>query len=278
MLVLRLPVAVLAIILTISGSSAKVCESEECKAVAGEISRNLNPKADPCDDFYLYACGRHTSHGNHLMSLSLIQEELNRRQLDLMDNDDLKNHGSKIIKKMKREYDDCLNNLVSSPIVFNVTKTMSYSEGIKSAPKDAKTFIPEGFLGSSDLVDPNPNRARCRNRVASNYRWAFIRIYLDRYFTLADAKATRKMISNVRSTVAKTLIDRVSWLNEGQKKKANEMASTLTLNIGYPDWVADDAELDKEYEGSEHDSWPMDPLTVNAHYSPGNHEISKFCE
>jgi hypothetical protein len=205
----------------------------------------------------------------NLMSLSLVQQELIRRQIELLDDESLKEHGSRIVRQMKKEYDDCLNN--DSEVIFNKTSVAQNLTG-----EDVNTFIPEGVLESEFFEEPNSRSSLCRNRASYTYRWAFIRIYLDKWFTLADQKATKRMISNVRSAIVKNLIDTISWLNEEQKKSAKERASRLELNTGYPDWVSDDEELDKEYDGEEHPRWPMDPLTVNAHYNFGSHEISEL--
>lgn len=41
----------------------ELCSSPACVRAAAEILNSIDPKAEPCDDFYQYACGRwHTTH------------------------------------------------------------------------------------------------------------------------------------------------------------------------------------------------------------------------
>ena len=56
-------------------------------------------------------------------------------------------------------------------------------------------------------------------------------------------------------------------MDQDTEESINRGLDDVEMNTGYPDWLADDKELDKEYEGREHPYWPMDPLTVNAHFS-----------
>jgi hypothetical protein len=262
-----LQLSVLGCLVLVGIVTAKVCESPECKAIAGEISRNINPDVDPCDDFYQFACGRHGKGQVHEMSLRLVQQELERRQQDLLDDTSLLSHRSKAVRKMKQEYDACLKG---GFLVHH--HKMNFTDDLEQ-----ESFLPEGYFGTQQsLVDSDPNRAKCRNQASTNYRWAFIRTYLDKYFTREDQNETRKMILNIRENIVKQLIDTIPWMTEELKKSTVEKASTLTVNTGYPDWVADDGELDKEYEGSAHGKWPMDPLTVNAHFDFNGHEISMY--
>ncbi|XP_044751900.1 neprilysin-2-like [Coccinella septempunctata] len=38
---------------------SNICQTEGCVTTAANILRNMNPKVDPCEDFYEFACGRY---------------------------------------------------------------------------------------------------------------------------------------------------------------------------------------------------------------------------
>ena len=102
------------------------------------------------------------------------------------------------------------------------------------------------------------------------------------------------------------LVTNGSWLSERTKKLAEEKIKAIIHNIGYPDFILDDAALQAEVEGLEYKQteffenvlknlrwrtqhemgkldervnrtlWTATPAVVNAYYSRNRNQISKI--
>ena len=212
-----------------SSSEPSVCEYTECKETASEILSNLNEKVDPCHDFYSYSCGGRSM---NTMSLSKIETVLKQRLAkDLYADDNLKNHGSKAVRNMKKLYDDCNKE----------------------------------DLGNCEVIA----RFKCM--------FAFFRVYMDKYFPVAEHRAAMRLVSSLKNTFVTEILDQIEWIDLETKKLVLKNMTELKLNVGYPNWLVDDKELDLECQGVKHKPWSMDLLEVNAQYEPqGNgSELSK---
>ena len=252
--------------------SAAVCNTEECQQVAEYIRANIDEDADPCDDFYKFACGKFKdshplSGGERIIdSLFLVQRQLYDRQLELLDDPTLKNHGSKTIRKVKEIYDDCKANQGSIKPTIPETVRFIVNESDSLVPEgmyDAKSFL----MSSVDV---------CQQEIQRKYFYLFLRLYLDKYFSIAEYNASRNVIMNVWKVFRNDIVKSIPWIDEKTKKNLTDNLDILKLNTGCPDWLFDDEELDKEYEGQKHAGWPMNPLSVNANFNRGVPEIGEY--
>ena len=255
-----------------SFNSAGVCTSKECQEVAEIIKESLNEDADPCEDFYAFACGgfkkRHPlpKRAQNVDGLSLVRKELDTRLVGLLDHPKLKNHGSKVIRKAKKLYDDCIDG--------NLRENATEPLADKVFVKQSDSLVPLGIYKSQSLN--NDREAGCRSNVAFKYPFVLVRLYLDKYFSITEHKAARDVTLNVWKALRNDIIKKVPWMTNETMENVNQGLDDLEINTGYPDWLVDDEELDKEYEGKQHPEWPMNPLTVNAHFNPPVPEISKY--
>jgi len=91
-----------------------VCTSEECFAVAKKIKYALNETADPCDDFYLFACGgwkkSHSipSSENEITSFTVLSKEIEIAIHDLL-NEPPKPDESNALQKARDFFASCMN-------------------------------------------------------------------------------------------------------------------------------------------------------------------------
>ena len=122
-------------------------------------------------------------------------------------------------------------------------------------------------------------RKSCHSLARLQCRYAFVRVYIDKYFSVAENRAASRLISNLRKTFVEDIVTNISWIDLETKKLVLKNLRELQLHVGYPEWLLDDKELDMECQGVEHDPWPMYPLQVNAQYEKeGNGEkVSKYC-
>ena len=261
-----------ALTLPSSFDSAAVCNTQECQQVAKYIGANIDENADPCDDFYKFACGRfkdsHPLPGSaqNIDGLTLVQQELTARQIGLLDNPTLKNHGSKIIRKAKKMYDDCRANIA------NVRPTTP--ETGRFMVKESDSLVPEGMY-ENKTFSMSPEDV-CRREVQNEYPFVITRLYLDKYFPIAEHNATRNTIMNVWKAFRNDIVKIIPWIDGNTRQNVYNNLDRLEVNTGYPDWLSDDKELDREYQGRRHPEWPMDPLTVNAHFYSVIPEISEY--
>ena len=121
------------------------------------------------------------------------------------------------------------------------------------------------------------------------------RIYVARYFPPSSKAAMDTLVGNVRAALA-ARIQRVAWMGEPTKAKAEQKLSMLTVKIGYPakwrdysalkvdedglfgdverasafEWRRKVNRLDQPVDKTE---WLLSPQIVNAYYYPEANEI-----
>ena len=122
---------------TLVKDNTEVCKDKKCRMISKKILENMNSKANPCEDFYNYACGgwikkHEIPKGKDEYSAIVELSERNDKRLKKL----LKTSNSSdivTIKKVKDFYKSCLN-----------TKIVD-----ERAEKPLKKFIKE--LGSWDI-------------------------------------------------------------------------------------------------------------------------------
>ncbi|XP_040072164.1 neprilysin-1-like [Ixodes scapularis] len=73
-------------ILTSTSDSDKVCRSPECTKMAKQITEAIDNRADPCDDFFAYACGkwkRDTQIPTGISAVNRFTEAANKRDQNM---------------------------------------------------------------------------------------------------------------------------------------------------------------------------------------------------
>ena len=158
-----------------------------------------------------------------------------------------------------------LNQRMSNDFYANDNLRNHGSKTIREAKKVYDDCVKQGGIFCKSLA-----RLQCKD--------AFVRLYMEKYFPVAEQRAAQRLISNLRTTFLSDIVDKIPWIDHETKKLVVQNLTELQLNIGYPEWLLDDKELDLECQGIKHNPWPMYPLQVSAEYEKeGNGgKISKY--
>ena len=120
--------------------------------------------------------------------------------------------------------------------------------------------------------------AYCNSDAESTCRYAFARVYMDKYFPIVERKAAQRLIFSVRRAFVSEILNKISWIDPGAKKHVLNNLTELQFNVGYPEWLEDDKELDLECQGTKHHPGIMKPFEVNATFQQFRNKgtISKY--
>ena len=275
----------------------KICGTDECKKAADLITSYIDESKDPCDDWYLYACGKYADRvpipdgQQSIQALAQVAEGNQRRIIEALDDPKLKDHGSKVVKRAKKLYDECasksdrsfVDNMRKKNRLYLLKKREQMIEEMSKG--ESHTFVPRKIPTVEEIMNLKlSDKEECAVTVGSKYNLAVVRAFVDKFMGPEATAEARKMMNNIHSTILNKLI--LSWADETEIKTYKSIFAVLIKNFAYPDWLTDNKELDSEYDVSnetiydlvdnlaKHKQWPIDPLEVNAVFT-SNNDVSK---
>eukprot|EP00794_Sanderia_malayensis_P011002 gene11002-12165_t len=98
---------------TLVKDNSKICHSKKCRRVAEKILANMDPKTDPCDNFYQHACGSWIKNHNipkgkdEFSAIVELSENNDMHLKKLLKSDETGD--IETVKKVKNFYKSCLN-------------------------------------------------------------------------------------------------------------------------------------------------------------------------
>ncbi|KAK6734723.1 hypothetical protein RB195_018113 [Necator americanus] len=97
-----------------STRNESVCLSEKCIRLAANYLNNMNRQANPCSDFYTFACGRYAEnkvvpeHAKKITVLYEMKRDLDRHLKGILENSSRMNE-TRAVKLARTYYDSCMN-------------------------------------------------------------------------------------------------------------------------------------------------------------------------
>ncbi|XP_022090192.1 membrane metallo-endopeptidase-like 1 [Acanthaster planci] len=95
-------------------------------------------------------------------------------------------------------------------------------------------------------ISPTTRWKTCVSNAKDQYEFISGRMYVDEHFPEDAKQKTLDMIRNLQ-TAFKSMLTTNDWLQEEDKPKAARKADAMVIEIGYPEWIKDNAKLDAEY-------------------------------
>ena len=196
------------------------------------------------------------------------------------------------------DYFKALSTLLKSqPIEVWKTK-LKYDYINRNAGLLSKNFVDAKFYFSKLFSGQKIQSDRWKTMVTStdgNLGELLGQLYVKKYFTPEAKKRMDELVTNLQKSF-EARINKLDWMSDSTKQKAQKKLSAFTKKIGYPSkWKSfDDVTIDKANffanamsvrshrfnemlakvnKPVDRAEWDMTPPTVNAYYNPGNNEI-----
>lgn len=187
--------------------------------------------------------------------------------------------------------------LKSQPIDVWKTK-LKFDYINKNADLLSKAFVDTKFNYSKMFNGQKMQPDRWKSMVTATDRSLgelLGQLYVKKYFTPEAKKRMDELVTNLQKSF-EARINKLEWMTDSTKQKAQKKLSAFTKKIGYPTkWKNyDDITIDrtnffanamgvrthrfnemmaKVNKPVDRAAWDMTPPTVNAYYNPGNNEI-----
>ncbi|XP_015266617.1 PREDICTED: membrane metallo-endopeptidase-like 1 isoform X1 [Gekko japonicus] len=208
-------------------------------------------------------------------------------------------HGVPYLQELKAIISSYSASTIQNYLVWRLV--LDRVSGLSRRFKDARANYRKALYGT--MVEEARWR-ECVSYVNTNMETAVGALYVKETFAGKSKRMVRDLIDKIREVFIETL-DELQWMDETSKAKAQEKATAIKEQIGYPDYILEDQneKLDQEYTNltfSEHeyfenilanlqagaqkslrklrervdqDVWLIGAAVVNAFYSPNRNQI-----
>lgn len=93
---------------------------------------------------------------------------------------------------------------------------------------------------------PTARWRECVESINDAMKFATGRMYVAETFSGASKENTQKMIDGLKASF-KSFLESNEWMDETTKKVAAEKIDSMQEQIGYPDWIMNDSDLNQKY-------------------------------
>ena len=77
--------------------------------------------------------------------------------------------------------------------------------------------------------------------------WAVGKLYVEKDFQGESKEVTEKMIQDLFSAFRQEILDDATWMSEETKNAARDKLEKMRINVGYPDFINNEQELNAKY-------------------------------
>ncbi|XP_023227829.1 phosphate-regulating neutral endopeptidase-like [Centruroides sculpturatus] len=191
-----------------------------------------------------------------------------------------------------------------------VTWNNQYSLPNRLSQKQYKKLLIYNFvlkIGAVDINSPSEDRWEfCIDQTIHYLGHAVSALYVKKRFSSEIKSDVQQMVENIRSSIMKE-VNSFPWLNSEEKKIAQEKINLLNVEIGHPEFILNNEQLETYYESfsiknthisnifqgevflkrkeelllkqpfSIDHSWGIYSVDVRSRYSYINNNIGKYC-
>ncbi|CAK1546700.1 unnamed protein product [Leptosia nina] len=202
---------------------------------------------------------------------------------------------SKVLRKYSKTEED--QRTLTSYMMWQVSRSLSTY--LSKPFRDASKILRKALLGSEGTEE---SWRYCVTDTNNAIGFAVGAMFVREVFHVAAKTEGEIMIDNIRAAFKKHL-KQLGWMDPETRDAAESKADAITDMIGFPDYILDKNELDKQYDelvvkpneyfenniafntfSLKHDlkkldqvvnktKWGMTPSTVNAYYTPTKNQI-----
>jgi len=97
-------------------------------------------------------------------------------------------------------------------------------------------------------TEPKPRWQTCSDAANSAMEWPVGKLYVESDFKGESKKVTEEMVEDLMEAFRTDILRDADWMSETTKIQAKDKLEKIQVNIGYPDWLDNEAELNKRYE------------------------------
>lgn len=85
---------------------------------------------------------------------------------------------------------------------------------------------------------------RCYSQANEDFSWAISRLYIEKFIPQGTKEKASAIIQGLRESFNQ-ILHTSQWLDEATRVRAIDKLEHIKQNVAFPDWVKDNAELDK---------------------------------
>eukprot|EP00746_Dinoflagellata_sp_MGD_P038320 gnl/MRDRNA2_/MRDRNA2_192211_c0_seq1.p1 gnl/MRDRNA2_/MRDRNA2_192211_c0~~gnl/MRDRNA2_/MRDRNA2_192211_c0_seq1.p1 ORF type:complete len:696 (+),score=134.70 gnl/MRDRNA2_/MRDRNA2_192211_c0_seq1:176-2089(+) len=101
--------------------------------------------------------------------------------------------------------------------------------------------------GLEGRTEPTPANEKCVRFTIDKFPWQMAKQFVIKYFPDDTANKVKALLSGIRDAFLAT-VEELDWMDGATKKEAKKKAEVMELQVGAPDWIMDQAAMQKRFE------------------------------